>query len=456
MIRRSLNQIRSLLGGEGLRARALRGSFLTLASIGGSNVLRLVSNLILTRLLFPEAFGLMALVSVFIGGLAMFSDLGVSASIIQNKRGDEPDFLNTAWTMQIGRGVLLWLGACALSLPVARIYDEPMLAQLLPVVSLGLILSGLSSTKLATANRHLLLGRVTMLELAAQAAGIASMVLFAFVYPSVWSLVVGGFVSNIVKTIGSHLVLPGMRNRLHLDRRIVSELFHFGKYIFLSTVAGYFLNQSDRAILGAYIPIDQLGIYSIGVMLGLLPLTLGRAAGRRVVFPLYRMRPPAESAQNRAQMLRARRLLISALLLVNTVLAFASVPLIDLLYDPRYAQAGAVMTLSCLAAVPQLMSLGYTSVLLANGNSQRFAFEVFLTAALQVPFMFWGVIHVGIPGAALASGLAILLVHPMRIIFVRRYKAWDAKGDAAFLLIGLVVNAAACWLYSTEIRALLP
>jgi hypothetical protein len=63
-------------------------------------------DLILTRLLFPEAFGLMALVQVFMGGLQMFSDLGVNMSIIQSKRGEDPDFLNTAWTFQILRGLI--------------------------------------------------------------------------------------------------------------------------------------------------------------------------------------------------------------------------------------------------------------------------------------------------------------------------------------------------------------
>ena len=63
----------------------------------------------LTRLLFPEAFGLMALIQTFMIGLAMFSDLGIGPAIIQSDRGEDPDFLNTAWVMQILRGICLWL-----------------------------------------------------------------------------------------------------------------------------------------------------------------------------------------------------------------------------------------------------------------------------------------------------------------------------------------------------------
>ena len=74
-----------------------------------SQGIRLAANLILTRLLFPEAFGLMALVNIFLQGLEMFTVLGIGPSIIQNRRGDDPAFLNTAWTIQVIRGFVLWI-----------------------------------------------------------------------------------------------------------------------------------------------------------------------------------------------------------------------------------------------------------------------------------------------------------------------------------------------------------
>ena len=90
---------RNLTQGSGLMARATRSAGLNLMGFGTGQVLRLASNLILTRLLFPEAFGVMAMVSVFLMGLAMFSDVGVGPAIMQSKRGDDRDFLNTAWTI---------------------------------------------------------------------------------------------------------------------------------------------------------------------------------------------------------------------------------------------------------------------------------------------------------------------------------------------------------------------
>ena len=86
------------------KSKLLNGSLWTFFGYGSSQIIRLGSNLVLARLLFPEAFGIMSLVTVVMQGLTMISDLGVGPSIIHSKRGDDPNFLNTAWTIQVIRG----------------------------------------------------------------------------------------------------------------------------------------------------------------------------------------------------------------------------------------------------------------------------------------------------------------------------------------------------------------
>src|SRR5438874_5493519 len=115
-----------------LKSRTLRGSMWTIGGYGLSNVLRVAGNLVLTRLLFPDVFGLMTLVNVFIQGLWMFSDVGIGPAIVQSNRGDDPKFLRTAWTIQCFRGVALWLCASALAWPVARFYGQPLMVWLVP------------------------------------------------------------------------------------------------------------------------------------------------------------------------------------------------------------------------------------------------------------------------------------------------------------------------------------
>src|SRR6056297_1059184 len=155
-----MKRLKESFYGQALGARAIRGSMLTFIKFGGANALRLGSNLILTRLLFPEAFGLMALTQVFLTGLQMFSQFGINASVIRSERGDDPAFLHTAWTVQIVRGIGLWLICFAVAYPAAAFYGEPQLEQLLPAVGLTAAINGLASINMVTVNRKLLLGRL--------------------------------------------------------------------------------------------------------------------------------------------------------------------------------------------------------------------------------------------------------------------------------------------------------
>ena len=258
------------LNGQALFDRALRGSAITALGYVASQGLRLASNLILARLLFPEAFGLMALVTVVLVGLAMFSDVGIGPAISRSPRGDDPAFLNTAWTMHVIRGVMLWLTALALAWPLAWFYEAPDLRNLLPVAGISLLIAGFNPTRIETANRHLLLGRVTVLDLISQAVGITAMIVLALVTGSVWSLVLGAVLAAMVKLVLMHLWLPGPRNRFSWERASAHELVHFGKWVFLSTACGFALSQGDRLILGAFLPLDRLGVYNIGYFLATL------------------------------------------------------------------------------------------------------------------------------------------------------------------------------------------
>ena len=179
------------LRGGRLMARVMRSTSWILLGYGGSQGLRLVSNLILTRMLFPEAFGLMALIGLVTVGLMLFSDVGIAPSIAQSARGDDPDFLNTAWTIQVIRGVILFGVAAGLALPFAAFYDAPELVTYLPVAALALVIAGFNPTRIETAHRHLLMGRLTVLDLSAQVIGIVVMIGLAWWLQSVLALVLG-------------------------------------------------------------------------------------------------------------------------------------------------------------------------------------------------------------------------------------------------------------------------
>lgn len=447
-------RIRGLASSGSLTARIIRGAALSIGGFGISQVLRLASNLVLTRLLFPEAFGLMGLVTVFLVGLQMISDVGIGPAISQSPRGDNPDFLNTAWTLQILRGVLLFLVGCALAQPASVFYAQPALAGILVLASGQLLIAGFMPTRRDTANRHLRLGRVTLLELVAQALGIVVMVLMAFWLKSVWALVLGSLTGVSLQVLLMSLFLPGAPNRLRLERAAALELLHFGKWIFLSTIFGFLFMQGDKLILGKFLPLDAFGIYGIGYFLGSVPFMLGTVAITRMLIPIYRERPPAASRDNFLKLRRMRVLVTSGLMAAATVAAFLGVWIVELLYDARYHDAGAVVVLVTCIQIPMIIGLTYDHAALASGDSRKFFVVTAVKATLSVAGLYFGVQAGGLLGALVGQGLAMVLSYPALVWLVARLGAWDPLHDLAFAALGIVSMGLALWWNWAAITAL--
>lgn len=448
-------RLRGLMGGDGLRARALRGTAFTFFGFGTQQFLRLLSNLVLTRLLFPEAFGLMALVMVVLTGLEMFSDTGINTSIVQNRRGDDPAFLNTAWSLQIGRGVLLWLLTLVLALPMAQFYDQPQLAALLPVAGFNMVILGFQSMRLAVANRHIALGRLTMLELSSQVTGIVVMILLAWATQSVWALLLGTLVSSTAKTVLSHRLLPGPRDRLAWDRAAFAELFHFGKYIFIGSMAGFLINNADRAVLGKFITIGELGVYNIGFFMASVPLMVCFQLGSRVLMPVYAKAPPGADPANLRKIRLARGGLGAALVGLGLTFALIGDWLIGVLYEAEYALAGPIMVLLSLTYLPTLVLNAYSVLFLASGKSRNFTIYLIVLGSLQLALLLLLVAEFGILGATIAPGLAILLVYPLTAWFAQREGGWDPLLDLGFLIVIVLGVAGVLSLHDTAVAEVL-
>lgn len=432
--------------GGGLSARIARGTVFTLLGFGGQTALRLASNLVLTRLLFPEAFGLMALVGVVLTGAAMFSDLGIRGAVVRDPRGADPAFLRTAFTLQILRGLALGAVVLALAGPAARFYDAPGLDGLLRLAALAPVLQGLNSVGLMTANREIATGRLTALALGGQAFGIAVTILLAAWLGTVEALVWGMLAGGAAMALASHLVLPGPGLRPALERDAILRMTHFGKFIFLSTVAGFFIAQGDRLILGRFVPLETLAIYTIGFTLAAMPVALGQALNERIFFPLYARRPPGESASNKAGADRVRRRVTAGLLAALAALALAGDPLVHLLYDARYAAAGPAMTLIALALMPGIVILSYDRLIVAAGHTGRYAALVVARGAVHVACLGAGTAAFGLAGAILAPPVAVLLSCPLLLRAIRPYGGRDPAHDAGFTVIGLAAAVGVLWL----------
>lgn len=380
-----------------IKKLAIRGTVWTVAGYGASQLLRFGSNLILTRLLFPELFGLMTLVNIFIIGLHLFSDIGIGPSIIQNKRGDDPAFLNTAWSLQVVRGFGLWFCSVLLAWPLADFYGEPRLVWLIPVVGLNTIISGFNSTAVFTLNRHMAVGQLAIFELGVQVISLAVMVVWARFSPTIWALVIGNLVSDLLRMVWSYRLIPGSSNRFAWNREAASDLFSFGRWIFISTMLTFMATQADRLILGKMLSFQILGIYGIALALSEMPRSVILAIAGKVIFPVFSKFAHLPRATFRTKILHNRWPLLVAMAFGLTALVSFGDILISALYDQRYSQAAWMLPILALGIWPSTLSQTIDSSLLAIGKPQ------YATCGNLLKFIFT---IVGLPLAFSLMGIA--------------------------------------------------
>ncbi len=374
-----------------LGRRARSAGAWNLGALVASQGIRLGGNLIMARLLVPEMFGVMVIATTVAVVLALLSDMGLRQNIIQSKRGDDPAFLNTAWTVQILRGFILfalsllvagfaWFAQAINLSPAGSTYAAPELPLVLAVTGFTAVINGFQSTKLALAFRSFQQNKVVLIELAAQIIGLLVMLGIGYFTGSIWSLVAAGLVAALVGTVLGHLWLQGPDNRLQWDGPALKELIAFGRWVLLSSAVGVLAIHGDRIWFGGSISAAELGVYSIAVlMLGAIEVGVHRLAAAVALPALSEVARTGDAARLRALYYRFRLLIDLALLFACGLLLTLSPLIIGWLYDARYAGAGSMLAILSLSFFTLRFTLAHQAWLavgltkyLAVDNSIRF------------------------------------------------------------------------------------
>lgn len=382
---------------KGLESTAVRATFWTVMDYGVSMVLRIVNSLVLTRLLVPEFFGLMTLVSTLVTGISLISDIGLGPSVVQNAKGDEPVLLNTAWTLQVLRGLGIFIIVLVMAWPMSLFYHEPRLIGLMAALGFNIVLGAFNSTNILSMSRHMGVRRQFALDITTQFFSLIVTAGCALAMHSVWALVIGALASTSYKLVLSHnqWVMPGIRNKFCWDRESVHSLVRFGKWILLATALFFFASQADRLIMGKLISFTLLGVYGVAYSVSDIPRVIINAFSNRVVFPFICKMTHLPVAEFRKVFLgyRLRALLAGAVLLALMVHLGGFV--VTKVYDHRYFEAswmvpvlalGLWHTLMYATTFPALMALGKSNYG-AIGNG---AYFIAIATAIPVGFHFFG------------------------------------------------------------------
>jgi O-antigen/teichoic acid export membrane protein len=395
-----------------LETRALRAAFWSVLEYGSGNILRMVSSLVLTRLLLPAYFGEMTLLVTMIGGINLLSDIGLAPSVIQSSRGDDPLFLDTAFSLQAIRGVALWIVSLILAWPMSLFYHDHHIVALLPVLGLCTLLSGFNSTNLLTLSRHMGVKRLFAIDFSTAVVSLITTIVWAYHWPSVWSIIGGQIAGTIYRFCLSHTqsITPGPRNAFRWDEKAIHSIVHFGKWIMLSTAFYFFASQADRLVLGHYITLTLLGIYGIAYQLSDMPRQIIQALGQRVFYPFIAKIIHLPLDEFRENFLRYRSfVLFAGAFLLSIMVTWGH--LLMKMYDHRYAEAAWMIPILSLGLWDTLLHQTTAPVLLSLGKSKYGAIGnglwcVCIVTAIPIVFHFYGM-----KGAVIAIAIGDLPIY---------------------------------------------
>jgi O-antigen/teichoic acid export membrane protein len=360
-------------------------------------------------------------------------------------------FLNTVWTFQVLRGMFVWAISVLVSIGIYvaqqfdwvvanTVYAEKLLVWIVPISTLSIVISSFEPTWTSLANRSLQQAKLIKIEILSQIIGVVVMLLLAWQSKSIWSLVIGSLATSATHLLIVSLIVDEKKNRFQLEKSALNEIYHFGKWVFFSSIVGFLINNGDRLLLGGLISTSELGVYSIAAfMVGAVSMVISKLLGN-VAYPAI-----SETIRDKPQNLlrvyyRFRMPFDAAVLFLVGFLWLSGQTIIHLLYDARYQNAGWMLNVLGLS----LLGLRYNvtdQCYMALGNPKIMTIMIIVrTIAMYalVPIAFK---LFGIQGAIWAIVFSNIASFPLSIYYKKSYNLIELKKELITLpmiLVGLL------------------
>ena len=427
----------------GRSGSAIRAGGWSIAGYAATQGLRTLATLVLARhFLGPEPFGIVGLVAVFVAGLSMFSELGILANVVQHSRGDNPQFLNTAFSIQAGRGLCICSVALIASYPFSLFYKEPILFPLLAIAGLSELMRGLTSTAAYTLNRRLQLREITLLLIGSEVAGSGIAILWAVLSPSAWALVARTITCAAVYALGTHFIATP-RVRFGWDASAAKDILHFGGWISISTAAYFLGGQGERLILGKYITAAELGCFSLALMICTLPGAGVTQLINQIFLPMISEKVRTTRTGTAQEFRKARRICFVVALTAGLGFLLLGKPVVALLLNPKYAMTGWMLQLLGIRVAFDVFASPASNLVLAYGKTKYSAAGNSTRLFVMVTGIFVAFHMFGVKQAIIALIVAQALSYFPLLAGIRKLLPEVAKIELRWYVLLLAVLVAA-------------
>jgi O-antigen/teichoic acid export membrane protein len=248
----------------------------------GFGLLRLI---ILARILSPNDFGLMGIALLTMSILETFSETGFQQALIQKKE-DIKSYLDSAWTVLLLRGFVLFVILYFIAPYAAIFFKAPEAKPIIRVIGFSILFQAFTNIGITYFKKELEFNKEFIYQFSGTLANFVGAISAVLILKNVWALVFGLLVGNVVGCLASYLIHP-YRPRLSFDLGKAKELFGFGKWIMGSSILVFLATQGDDIFVGKLLGTTALGFYQLAYRISNMPATEITHVISQVTFPAY-------------------------------------------------------------------------------------------------------------------------------------------------------------------------
>lgn len=385
-----------------IKKKSIKGGINTILSQVLSSGLNLLSTIIIARLVIPESFGLIAMVSTFTGFVLIFKDLGFSVATIQRTDVNQKEMSSLFW-FNIGISSAISLLVAAFAPILVSFYDEPLLLHITLVMAVTIFISGFSLQHSALLKRQMRFKRLSYAHIFSTVISILVGIVMAYLKFDYWALVGLSFAYSLAYSIFVWLACD-WRPSLVIDLNQIKGIAKFGAGITGFDIVNYFSRNADNMLVGRYYGAGPLGLYSRAYQLLMLPLTQLRLPLNNVALPAL---SSLKNQQGRYRDFYARYVF---------TLAFFSMPLVAYLFvfseeivvlmlGKQWIEASYIFQLLAISSLIQPVAGTTGTVMITMGYTRRYFNWGVISSIITVGSFFVG-IQWGIQGLAIGYAIA--------------------------------------------------
>jgi O-antigen/teichoic acid export membrane protein len=363
-------------------------SLFLVSSNAAQLLIRLLSTVVLTRILDPNSYGILAIITTIQIVVLLTSDLGLYPYVVRSKLYQDEKFLNDVWSIRLIRGFLNSLLIFFLAPLVSLYTGSTEIEKAIQAVSLLPLLEALTSMAFATAAREGKIKLLTISEFIPSVFGILVSILICYLMDSYWGIIISGYISIIIKIYFSYRLFPNSKRNFSVSVKALRDMWKFSKYILPSSLISLIIGQFDKVLFARIFTLNELGLYNVASNLGLAPVSLVSSYSSRILYPVFVDSFNKTPDQKSEIFYGTDRKIRAAILFLFGLFCFSSTLIVDVLYDDRYIGAAkylfalsiySVLSYVVSISIESLIAIGYEKSTFYSNLVRVFSLIFFLT-----------------------------------------------------------------------------